>query len=125
MPRPLMNGLEFEERLLALARSSTLKLFLLRLSSSFDHVNAYVRSRPCEYRLVTFTCSESYQVLPNGAHRGASPELNCGNGRNDWATVAVNGKPGKGTLFWKRPAAVELSVALRIVTSAGLLRLNP
>ena len=30
--------------------------------------------------------------------------VNCGNGRNDWATVAVNGKPAKGSLFWKRPA---------------------
>ena len=33
------------------------------------------------------------QLLPSGAHRGLRVALNCGNGRRDWATVALPGKP--------------------------------
>src|SRR5689334_6583394 len=93
--------------------------------SSCDHVKLYVKSRPCENRLVTFACSELYHVSPTGAQRPPSPELNCGNGRRDCATVEVAGKPAYGSLFWKRPAAVEFSGALRIVRSAALLISRP
>jgi hypothetical protein len=74
---------------------------------------------------VTFNCKESYQVRPNGAHSGVKPLLNCGYGLNDWATVDVTGKPGYGSLFWNRPAAVELMGARKIARSAALLRSSP
>src|SRR6266702_8268905 len=62
--------------------------------SSFAQVNAYTTSSPWETRLVAFNCKESYQVRPNGAHKADKPLLNWGYGLNDWATVAVAGKPG-------------------------------
>src|SRR5215471_2073071 len=93
--------------------------------SSFAQVNAYTTSSPWETRLVTFNCKESYQVRPNGAHKGAKPVEYWGYGLNDWATVELVGKPGYGSLFWNRPAAVELMGARRIARSAALLRSRP
>src|SRR5215831_6337427 len=62
--------------------------------SSFAQVNAYTTSNPWETRLVTFNCKESYQVRPNGAHKGVRPLEYWGYGLNDWATVEVVGKRG-------------------------------
>src|SRR5689334_11371009 len=60
---------------------------------SFCHVKAADISRPCEYRLVSFTCSESYQLLPRGAQRRARLSLYSGKGRRVCATVALPGYP--------------------------------
>ena len=70
----------------------TLTAFGEPITSCFCQVNVLVNDRPAEYRLVALTWSESYQVLPSGAHNGRIV-LNCGKGRSDWATVAVAGKP--------------------------------
>src|SRR5207247_198907 len=93
--------------------------------SSFDHVNTYCASRPCHTRWMTLACSESYQVRPWGAHNEPRPVLNCGNGRSDCATEALAGNPAYGSLFWKRPAAVEPIAARRIPRSARLLISRP
>src|ERR1700731_1920224 len=100
---PVTNGWSNEERVLLSPRFWTSGV-PAKLSSCLAHVNANVKSSPWEYRLVAFTCSESYQLLPSGAARAVSPELNCGKGRNDWATVEVSGKPAYGTLPWNFPA---------------------
>lgn len=85
-----------------------------------------MKSRPKEYRLVAFTCSESYQVVPKGAQMAESPELNCGYGRNDWATVEEVGKPGYGGLLNPRATAVEEDrVEVSSARSTALLMLRP
>src|SRR5512136_3106198 len=62
------------------------------ITSSFCQVNELERSRPCDNRLVTFTCIESYHVRPSGDHLFVIV-VYCGNGRNDWAAVWAVGKP--------------------------------
>src|SRR5262249_15626213 len=67
-----------------------LKMSLVALisASDFAQVNTPCKDKPCENLCVIFDCSESYQVLPNGAPAGLNPELNCGNGSRDCRTVA-------------------------------------
>src|SRR5579871_47460 len=88
-------------------------------------VNTLLNWSPWEKRFVALACSESYQVLPSGAHN-AVMLLNCGKGRSDCATVAVTGNPVKGGLLNPREiASAELSGEASSCTSAGLLMFNP
>src|SRR5581483_2367643 len=93
--------------------------------SCLAHVNRPVNWSPRENRLVALACTESYQVLPSGAHN-AVMLLNCGKGRSDCATVAVKGKPVNGGLLNPREAAsAEFRGEAGNCTSAGMLRLRP
>src|SRR6266576_3422584 len=60
--------------------------------SDFCQVNVLSKDSPCERRLVAFTWSESYQLFPSGSQY-TGIVVNCGYGRNDWATVWVRGNP--------------------------------
>ncbi len=62
------------------------------IANCFCQVKTLLNASPWETRFVALACKESYQVAPSGAHN-APMELNCGNGRSDWATVALVGKP--------------------------------
>src|ERR1022692_886209 len=62
--------------------------------SSLDQVKLEVRSMPrATSRLLNFICKESYQLLPTGLNQVVRASLYSGNGRSDWATLAVQGKP--------------------------------
>src|SRR5581483_4129900 len=91
--------------------------------SSLDHVNEYVKSKPCENRLVTLVWSASYQVFPNGPALLNGP--NWGKGVNARWTVKFLGKPAKGTWSRKRPAPACPIWAPRMVRSAGLWMSSP
>src|SRR5579871_1400941 len=67
---------------------------LAPLVNSFCHVKAPCRSSPCEYRLVTFACSESYQVSPSGGPRNGGMPPHCGNGRSACFSGWLAGNPG-------------------------------
>ena len=69
------------------------------MSIDLDQVKAKSSCSPRENRLLAVNCSELYQVSPKGAFRRGLLVVNCGNGRKDWATVLVSGKPAKGSLF--------------------------
>src|SRR5579862_9561054 len=62
--------------------------------SSFSHVYAPCTLSPCENRLVTLACSESYQVLPSGGPRNGGMPSHCGYGRSAWPKGWVAGNPG-------------------------------
>src|ERR1700674_1790060 len=77
------------------------------VESSLSQVKATEPSRPWEKRLVSFTCRESYQLLPSGDQRGARLPLNCGNGRSAWATVLLVRNPGYGGVEKPRLTAAD------------------
>src|SRR6185312_7831721 len=122
-PKRITSGWSSEEIDLARARFCTSGV-PAKVSSDFDQVNAQLAWKPCEKRLSAVNCNELYQLSPSGGFTSAIV-VNCGYGRSDWATEAVRGKPGKGSLFWKRPAAAEPIGASRVARSAWLFRLRP
>src|SRR5690348_14732535 len=82
--------------------------------------------RPCENRLVAFTCSESYHVLPIGGPRSTAPGArNRGDGRRFWATVAFGGIPAYAGKMPRAAAAGELMGLVSKARSAALERLSP
>src|ERR1044071_5034215 len=94
-------------------------------SSSFCHVNAREAVSPCELRLVTFTWSASYQLLPTGEYIGVRLLLNCGKGRNACSKVEVAGKAAYGSLKPRDCGCPEAKVLLRRVRSAALFGSRP
>ena len=66
------------------------------LMNVLDQVNDVVKSRPWEKRLVALACSESYQLSPTGAQCMFVIPPNCGKGRKDCDTSAVEGNPEYG-----------------------------
>src|ERR1700749_1454712 len=93
---------------------------------------------PCEYRLVTLTCIESYQVLPSGGPSQGDTPTHCGTARGDCSSNWVAGKPGytDGTVGVPFPfttancgkRACTSGFVIWSVSSArslGLLKLSP
>ena len=64
------------------------------VANVFDQVKADVREKPCEYRRLTFTCMELYQLEPTAAPKTVMLPFTCGYGRSACSTVAVVGKVG-------------------------------
>src|SRR3954469_14884988 len=95
------------------------------LAMVFDQVNATVASRPCEKRLVIFACSESYQLLPSGAHSGLMLLLNCGYGRRLWYRLLLVLNPAYGMVNPLPVAIAALSGPLRSDRSVALFRSSP
>src|SRR5271157_123299 len=92
--------------------------------NSFCHVKADWRLIPCEKRLVTLACIESYHWLPRGASE-SEMVVNCGNGRRACARVWPTGKVAYGSL---NPAAATFAAEIFDVNKvrlAALVTLRP
>src|SRR5208283_202375 len=61
-------------------------------SSSWEKLNAVVRSRPYDVRLVSLACNPSYQLLPLTA-QSVEIDPNMGKGPNTCASVSPVGYP--------------------------------
>src|SRR2546430_956455 len=93
--------------------------------SSFWYVKLDWMSKPCENRRVNLTWSASYQLSPIGANHHVRASLYSGNGRKDWATLAVHGKLAYGSLKPAFVAVVEQICEVNSVRVAGLVRSSP
>src|SRR5689334_9821354 len=95
------------------------------IANALLQVKELWKSRPCEKRFTSLVWSALYQESPSGDQCMLVMLLNCGNGRSDWATDAVSGKPAYGGLPNPREMAVaELIGDPSRVRSAGLFRLR-
>src|SRR5665213_3584378 len=96
------------------------------MSSCVAQVKDEPKSKPCESRLVAFTCSELYHVSPRGAQCMLAMLPNSGNGRRACATVEPVGKLAYGGVLKPMAAARgELIGEARSCRSVALLRLSP
>src|SRR5450759_403672 len=119
------RGMELPEMAFCTGRLNTSLATVLSASvNSFCHVKESCASSPWPTRLITFDCSESYQLFPRGDQR-TGMLVNCGNGRSACASVCPRGKPAYGT--WN-PAAwgfPELKVEVSRERALASLRFNP
>src|SRR5262245_20269517 len=90
----------------------------------FDHVRLLENDSPLDNRFVAFNCSESYQVFPSG-HQRQVILVNCGNGRNDWATVFESGYPGYGIFAPRAVACWLFSADVSTARSVALVMSYP